>query len=386
MQTGHIITFFIKAVIVGAIAFLLIVFVRPELLNSTPGDLPAVPTPSAPEQLASAAGIGPVSYSDAVEQAAPAVVNIYTAKIVARKPNSLLEDPLFKFFFGQQNQRPQQRRQNSLGSGVIVDADGLILTNNHVVAGADEIEVLLRDGRSTRASVVGTDPETDLAVLKIELENLPHMNLASGNVRVGDVVLAIGNPFGVGQTVTQGIISATGRNRLGINTFENFIQTDAAINPGNSGGALVNARGQLVGINTAIFSRSGGSQGIGFSIPVSLAKLVTDQITEHGRPVRGFLGIEAQDITAEIAESFDLQDVRGVIVAGILRDGPADQAGLRPGDIITHINGQPIKDSRTVLEEITMNKPGSSIRVSGIREGKALETRAVIGERPAQRP
>jgi serine protease DegS len=276
--------------------------------------------------------------------------------------------------------------ESSLGSGVIASTSGYVLTNNHVIEGADEIQVALRDGRSTEAKLVGSDPETDIAVLKIEMEELPNITFAQSDaLRVGDVVLAIGNPFGVGQTVTMGIVSATGRNRLGINTFENFIQTDAAINPGNSGGALINPYGHLIGINTAIFSRSGGSQGIGFAIPVSLATDIMQQIIQKGHVVRGWLGIEVQEITPQLAESFGLKDTAGVIVAGVLRNGPAAKMGLRPGDIITHVEGNALNDSRSVMDSIAHMAPDTELTIQILRQGETKVMQGKVGERPAAR-
>ncbi|WP_134605981.1 Do family serine endopeptidase AlgW, partial [Pseudomonas aeruginosa] len=277
---------------------------------------------------------GPVSYANAVSRAAPAVANLYTTKMVSKPSHPLFDDPMFRRFFG--DNLPQQKRmESSLGSAVIMSAEGYLLTNNHVTAGADQIIVALRDGRETIAQLVGSDPETDLAVLKIDLKNLPAMTLGrSDGIRTGDVCLAIGNPFGVGQTVTMGIISATGRNQLGLNTYEDFIQTDAAINPGNSGGALVDAAGNLIGINTAIFSKSGGSQGIGFAIPTKLALEVMQSIIEHGQVIRGWLGVEVKALTPELAESLGLGETAGIVVAGVYRDGPAARGGLLPGDVI----------------------------------------------------
>ncbi|KAF0192403.1 MAG: serine protease DegS [Gammaproteobacteria bacterium] len=329
----------------------------------------------------------PASYADAVAAATPAVVNVYTTKIVTQRPNPLLEDPFFRRFFGDVvPQVPRQRLENSLGSGVVVSDNGYILTNNHVIAGADQIEIALADGRTAQASVVGTDPDTDVAVLKIDLENVPTIVLGgSDNLRIGDVVLAIGNPFGVGQTVTMGIVSATGRSHLGISTYENFIQTDAAINPGNSGGALINAYGELIGVNTAIYSRSGGSQGIGFAIPVSLAKSVMTQIIDHGRAVRGWLGIETQDINPALAESFGLQDTRGIIVAGVLRGGPADQSGLQPGDVITDIDGKPVTDSRGMMNLVAQTNPGTVIEIRLTRNNSPSVVKATVGDRPLPR-
>lgn len=294
------------------------------------------------------------SYAEAAKVAMPAVVNIFSSKNAPKRNNPQANaDPWFRFFFGDRLPEQRQEPTASLGSGVIVSPEGYILTNHHVVDGADEIEVALTDGRKANAKVVGTDPETDLAVLKISLTNLPAITLGRlENVRVGDVVLAIGNPFGVGQTVTMGIVSALGRSHLGINTFENFIQTDAAINPGNSGGALVDAEGNLLGINTAIYSRSGGSLGIGFAIPVSLAKQVMESIISTGSVVRGWIGVEPQDVTPEIAESFGLSRKDGALIAAVVQGGPADRAGLRPGDILINVNGESIQDTTALLNSI----------------------------------
>ena len=325
------------------------------------------------------------SYADAVEKAAPAVVNVFTQKLVTERVHPLMEDPLFRHFFGDNQGNSRQRLESSLGSGVIISSEGYILTNNHVIEAADEIEVALRDGRTASASVVGTDPDTDLAILKIETPQLQSITLGhSKQLRVGDVVLAIGNPFGVGQTVTSGIVSATGRNMLGINTYENFIQTDAAINPGNSGGALITANGNLIGINTAIFSRSGGSQGIGFAIPIDLARDVMQQIIEHGEVIRGWLGVAIQNITEDLAQSFELESLDGVIISNIIRNGPADQAGLTRGDVITRINGDAVNNVRTALTLISQAKPGSTVKISGIRGGKIFEADAVVMQRPKQ--
>lgn len=326
---------------------------------------------------------GPFSYSDAVKQASPAVVNIYTSKIIEQRAHPLLQDPAFRQFFGYNGVPRQQRLQSSLGSGVIVSADGYVLTNNHVIAGADEIKVALKDGRETIAQVVGTDPETDLAVLSIQLPDLPVITIApSDDIEVGDVVLAIGNPFGVGQTVTMGIVSATGRDQLGINTFEDFIQTDAAINPGNSGGALINPRGELLGINTAIFSKSGGSQGIGFAIPSNLSRQIMIDIIREGSVVRGWLGVEVQELTPALANSFGFRDGRGILIAGLLRNGPAHLAGMQPGDIITHVEGDAVISGRNTMNQIAQKRPGDKITISLFRSGKKLTLEAEIGRRP----
>lgn len=332
------------------------------------------------------AATSPSSYSTAAKKAMPSVVNIFTSKKITASPNQqFLDDPLFRQFFGDQfDDQPQP--ENSLGSGVIVSNQGLILTNHHVIEAADEIEIALADGRTMPARVVGTDPETDLAVLKVEVTNLPAITFAGPEqLNVGDVVLAIGNPFGVGQTVTQGIVSALGRTHLGINTFENFIQTDAPINPGNSGGALINTEGNLVGINSAIYSRSGGSMGIGFAIPLSIAQQVMEQIIRHGSVTRGWIGIEAQDITPELAESFRLKQARGSLVAGIVRGSPAEKAGLRPGDVLMAINGREVIDSSTMLNLISELKPDKPATLNIARDQKELEITVLIGTRPKPR-
>ena len=325
---------------------------------------------------------GPVSYANAVSTASPAVANLYTTKYVSKPNHPLIEDPQFRKFFGD-NLPGQRRMESSLGSAVIMSPEGYLLTNNHVTANADQIVVALKDGRETLARVIGSDPETDLAVLKIDLKDLPAITLGhSDNIKIGDVTLAIGNPFGVGQTVTMGIISATGRNQLGLNTYEDFIQTDAAINPGNSGGALVDAYGDLVGINTAIFSKSGGSQGIGFAIPVKLAMEVMQAIIEHGQVIRGWLGIEVQPLTPELAESFGLEGRQGIIVAGIYRNGPAQKAGLQPNDLILKIDSEPAGDARRSMNQVARAKPGDSVRIEIMRNGKMMELNAEIGVRP----
>ncbi|MGE4535086.1 MULTISPECIES: Do family serine endopeptidase [Halomonas] len=325
---------------------------------------------------------GPVSYAEAVERAAPAVVNIYSSRVVEREQHPLMSDPFFRQFFGD-DMPARQRMLSSLGSGVIVSEEGYVLTNHHVIGGADQIQVALRDGRETLARVVGTDPESDLAVLRIDLDALPVIELAdSTQVAIGDVALAIGNPFGVGQTVTMGIISATGRSHLGLNAYEDFIQTDAAINPGNSGGALISAEGAMVGINTAIFSRSGGSQGIGFAIPANLARNILEELVTHGRVIRGWLGVEAQELNAALANSFGLQVPRGVIIADVVPGGPADQAGLRPGDVLLSIDGRPILDARETMSDIAAVEPGQTLPLTVVRGGERLALSVEVGERP----
>ena len=327
---------------------------------------------------------GPVTYADAVVRAAPAVANLYTTKVVNRNARPLFEDPQFRHFFG--NNAPKQKRmESSLGSAVLMSPEGYLLTNNHVVLNADQIVVALKDGRETLARVIGSDPETDLAVLKIDLKNLPAITIGrSDTLRIGDIALAIGNPFGVGQTTTMGIISATGRNQLGLNNYEDFIQTDAAINPGNSGGALVDANGNLTGINTAIFSKSGGSQGIGFAIPINLAMEVMKSIIEHGQVIRGWLGIEVQPLTQELAESFGLSGRPGIVVAGIFRDGPAQKAGLQLGDVILSIDGEPASDGRRSMNQVARIKPSDKITIQVMRNGKELKLTAEVGLRPPQ--
>ncbi|BDE69997.1 S1C family serine protease [Delftia sp. WSY_4] len=322
--------------------------------------------------------VSPGSFAPAAKKAAPAVVSINTSKAV-RHPRS--NDPWFQFFFGDQG----TQEQAGLGSGVIISPDGYILTNNHVVEGADDIEVTLTDSRQAKAQVIGTDPETDLAVLKIALDKLPVIVLGnSDQIDVGDRVLAIGNPFGVGQTVTSGIVSALGRSQLGINTFENFIQTDAAINPGNSGGALVDASGNLLGINTAIYSRSGGSMGIGFAIPVSTAKLVLDGIVKDGRVVRGWIGVEPNELSPELAETFGVKADSGVIITGVLQAGPAAQAGMRPGDVIVQVGDKPIRNVSELLTAVAALKPGEAAKFDVRRGEGPVELQITPGLRPSQ--
>src|SRR5712671_1552177 len=322
------------------------------------------------------------SYYDAVQRATPSVVNIFTSKEIRSPKHPLLNDPIFRRFFGEQLPDEAQRA-SSLGSGVIVSTSGYVLTNHHVVEAADEIEVALADGKKLLAKVVGNDPETDIAVLRVSAENLPAISFGSSDaLRVGDVVLAIGNPFGVGQTVTSGIVSALGRTGLGINTFENFIQTDAAINPGNSGGALIDASGNLIGINTAIFSRSGGSIGIGFAIPVSTAKMVLDQIVKNGSVTRGWIGVEVQEITPPVAESFKLESTRGALIAGVLRGGPADKAGIKPGDVLVEVEGKPVADPSAMLNLVAALAPGAGAKMKLKRQGNDVGASVTVGRRP----
>ncbi len=386
MNPQNPLIFLFKAITIGLAAAFVVVFLRPDLLRD---DRPVVEVRKVDgaEEPGASLGSGPVSYAEAVQRAAPAVVNIYTAKVVTQRDSSLFNDPLFQYFFGDRAPaKTRKRLQTSLGSGVLVSHQGYILTNNHVIAGADEIQVSLPDGRHLESAVVGADPETDLAVLRVAPKDLPSIVIGtSAPPQVGDIALAIGNPFGVGQTVTMGIVSATGRDQLGINTFEDFIQTDAAINPGNSGGALINGRGELIGINTAIYSKSGGSQGIGFAIPAKLATEVMQQIVEHGHTVRGWLGIEAQTLTAKLAQSFGLKEDAGVIVAGVFRNSPAAKAGIEPGDIITRIDNQAAHDSRAVLNLIASHPPGTRIHIQGMRDRQSLDLYATVVQRPFEK-
>ncbi|MFA5632118.1 MAG: trypsin-like peptidase domain-containing protein [Porticoccaceae bacterium] len=326
---------------------------------------------------------GPVSYSNAVARAASSVVNIYTSKTVTRqRQHPLLNDPFFRRFFSSGGLPQQKRMESSLGSGVIVSSKGFILTNNHVVSGADQIVVLLHDGREAQATVVGVDPDTDLAVLKIELGGLTPISIGNPQkARVGDVVLAIGNPFGVGQSVSQGIISATGRG-LGLNTFENFLQTDAAINPGNSGGALIDTYGNLLGINSAILNEN-TSVGIGFAIPADTAVRVMEGIVKHGKVVRGWLGVQAQQLAPEVATRLGLDPPRGLIITDIHINGPAHLAGLLPGDIITHMNNQLVGDGRQGTNIVADLTPGELIHVDVVRNGEKISVTTVAGTRPS---
>jgi len=351
-----------------------------------PGWLPtrgvssAVAVLEAPEP---SAGVVPAgSLRLAAQKASSAVVSINISKNA--RPNPQSNDPWFKFFFGEQ----QDQAQMGLGSGVIVSADGYILTNNHVVEGADDIEVFLNDSRKARAKVIGTDPDSDLAVLKIDLDRLPVIVLGHANtLQVGDQVLAIGNPFGVGQTVTSGIVSALGRNQLGINTFENFIQTDAAINPGNSGGALVDTNGNLLGINTAIYSRSGGSMGIGFAIPVSTAKMVLEGIVKDGQVTRGWIGVEPNELNAELAQTFGVKAEHGVIITGVLQNGPAAQGGMKPGDVVTRVANQNVHNVAEMLSLVAALKPGQaeSFEVQRAEGQVTLNIAPGVRPRPRQR-
>ena len=374
---------FSQAVTVALAVLFVVGTLKPQWLARAPASAPldvvAIRTaalPTNPQPLSAG------SLSAAVKRAAPAVVSVSATKPGLRNPHEA--DPWYRYFFGD---RAQGEVQRGVGSGVIVSPQGYLLTNNHVVEGATEIEVGLTDGREAKARLVGTDPETDVAVLKIDLERLPSVTLGDVEaLQVGDLVLAIGNPFNVGQTVTSGIVSALGRNQLGLSTFENFIQTDAAINPGNSGGALVDVNGQLVGINTAIFSRSGGSMGIGFAIPVDLARQVMEGLIRDGKVTRGWIGVEPRDLPAEYAESFKLPIRDGVLIAGVLQDGPAGKSGLKPGDVVTAVGTRPVANTVQLLNAVAALKPGSETTLGVQRGAQALQVKLIVGQRPpAQR-
>ncbi len=372
---------FAQAVTVLLAAYFVVATLKPQWLDrratSLGGVVSVVEAPTTSAQPVAAG-----SLSAAAKKASPAVVSINTSKAAQRNPRS--NDPWFRFFFGDQG---GDQPQVGLGSGVIVSADGYVLTNNHVVEGADEIEVTLTDGRHAHGKVIGTDPDTDLAVLKIELDKLPVIVLGDSDVlQVGDRVLAIGNPFGVGQTVTSGIVSALGRNQLGINTFENFIQTDAAINPGNSGGALVDVNGNLEGINTAIYSRSGGSMGIGFAIPMSTAKQVLGDIVKEGKVTRGWIGVEPNELSPELAETFGVKANTGVIITGVLQNGPAAKAGILPGDVITQVGDKKIDNVQQLLTAVAALKPGGATRFALQRGSDTMELDVNPGLRPKTVP
>lgn len=380
MQTSTYSKLLISAAF-GAVAGIAIVLIIERALLYTPASGIGAPGAS---QSVQARHVGTDSFADAVARAAPSVVNIFTAKVTTERQTLAFRDPLLQRYFGKLlPEQTRKRMETSLGSGVIVSADGYVLTNFHILKDADEIKVELPNGNNVPVKFVGNDPETDLAILKMDVSKASAIPI--GNIRklrVGDLALAIGNPFGVGQTVTMGIVSATGRSHLGISTFENFIQTDAAINPGNSGGALINAQGELIGINTAIFSKSGGSHGIGFAIPANLAVNVLDQIVHRGRVVRGWIGITGRDVTPELAESFGLRDGKGVLVSGVLEDGPAERSGLRPGDFITHVDNQVLMDVHDLMEAIANAGPEARLSIGIWRGNERLELATVTSERP----
>lgn len=369
--------YLLQAAVFGLVAGLVITLLWP-----TP---PAAPPPAsrdAPVSRPAPSGPTANSFAPAVEAAAPAVVNIYSTKVVTRAYNPLLDEPLFQRFFGRAP-IPRQRLESSLGSGVLLGADGYIATNHHVIADADEIEIALRDGRSAEATLIGSDPVTDLALLHIDLPDLPA--IAQGDdrqVRIGDLVLAIGNPFGVGQTVTLGVVGAIGREAPGISAVGDFIQTDAAINPGNSGGALVNSAGELIGINTAIYSRSGGSEGIGFAVPVSLVRSITAQLREHGEVPRGWLGIELQELTPELAASLGLRASSGALVSGVYRGSPAARAGVRPGDLLLAIDGLDIRRAREAVAALAVLPREREVTLVLQRGKRRIETHATTIRQP----
>lgn len=375
---------FAQAVTVALAVVFVIATLKPHWLPLSRGRaLPEATTAQTARQIAlppaAPASVVRAGFAHAARAAAPAVVSITASKAPSRAGRA--HDQLFGFPFGLG--QPRNTPQLGLGSGVIISADGVLLTNNHVVDGASDIEVQLSDGRQAQARLIGTDPDTDLAVLKIELPNLPVIALGeAANLQVGDAVLAIGNPFNVGQTVTSGIVSALGRSQLGINTFENFIQTDAAINPGNSGGALVDGDGRLVGINTAIFSRSGGSLGIGFAIPVDVARQVASSLLEFGVVSRGWIGVQTRELTPELAEALKLGDAKGVLIGGVVNDAPAAKAGIKPGDVLTRIGAHAVLTPAELLASVAALKVGSQVDVAVQRAGKAMSFQLTVGLRP----
>jgi Do/DeqQ family serine protease len=367
---------FSQVVTVVLAVWFVLVTLKPEWLNHRPS-LQGVTLLEAPSNAAGT--VMPGSMSPAAKRAAPAVVSIATTQ--ARTAHPLANDPWFRFFYGD---REDDSPQMGLGSGVIVSPEGYILTNNHVVEGAQEIEVTLSDSRRTTAKVIGTDPDTDLAVLRITLDRLPVIAMGnSDTVQVGDKVLAIGNPFGVGQTVTGGIISALGRNQLGINTFENFIQTDAAINPGNSGGALVDVNGSLLGVNTAIYSRSGGNMGIGFAIPVNTARQVLEGLVRDGQVTRGWIGVEPVELNSDLAETFGIKQTEGVIITGVLQNGPAFKAGLKPGDVLLAVGEKDVHNVSELLTLIAAQTPGTAVKMRIKRRDADLSLEVTPAQRPA---
>ena len=383
--------FLMRAVILGLAFSFVIITIWPKLVLERhltgPDQQAQTPAQTASPTLPAGRDVsGPVSYSDAVDRASPAVVNINTAKVVTVRQHSFFDDPIFRRFFGRDLDnligKPRQQLQTSLGSGVLLSSKGYIVTNNHVIQGADTIQVSLRDGRTAKAKLVGSDPETDLAVLKIELDKLPSIQVGdSGKLRVGDVVLAIGNPFGVGQTVTLGIVSATGRNKLGINRFENFIQTDAAINAGNSGGALINANGDLIGISTRKLGANTGAQNIGFAIPVSLAKQVMEQIIEYGSVRRAWLGASFVDLRPTTQPDGSIAR-SGIAVGWVAEQGPAWQAGIRQGDVIVALDGNPVNDANQFELAISQREPGSRVELNVSRRLESFQTYATLIQQP----
>ncbi|MGF1612939.1 MAG: S1C family serine protease [Gammaproteobacteria bacterium] len=375
-----------QAITSGLAAAFLLMLMSPQWLQrpSIAADRDEHDAPSADAPSTHGSHPEPYSYAAAVARAAPAVVNIHAAKAVVEPPEPFPDEPRYEPFFRDSFASPGVHREPSLGSGVIVSENGHVLTNHHVIESAEVIRVLLQDRRQAAARVVGTDPDTDLAVLKIELADVPIISLQTAHYpRVGDVVLAIGNPFGMGQTVTQGIISATGRSGLGINTFEDFIQTDAAINPGNSGGALINPHGELIGINSAVFSRIGG-QGIGFAIPAEVATHVMTQILDQGYVIRGWLGVEVQELPRKLVQSADFAETTGVVVSRVMRHSPAHFVGLQPGDLITHVDQQPVLDRHAAVTAIARVPPGNQVALRVVRDGRSQNMQATVSQRPAE--
>ena len=372
---------FTQAVTLVLAALFIVQTLRPELLPNAARSGVVTLLESAPQ--ATDGKLPATGVSTAAQKAMPSVVNIFTSTVIKTPLHPFMDDPRFRFFFGDPGEMEPQN-SSSLGSGVIVSPDGYILTNHHVVEAADQIEVALADGRKTGAHVVGSDPETDLAVIKVDLPGkLPAITFGHPEqVQVGDIVIAIGNPFGVGQTVTMGIISALKRSHLGLNTFENFIQTDAAINPGNSGGALVDINGNLIGINSAIYSPNGGSLGIGFAIPTSIAKKTMEQIIQSGSVTRGWIGAGVQELTPELAESFRLGSAKGVLITEVIRNSPAERAGIETGDILIAIDDKAIEDWNTMLETVANLPPGKMVTAKLMRDGAIKSLSVKIGKRP----
>ncbi len=374
----HSFVYFLAWLSIGAVLGLAILFYRGDIqLASQPGHIDN----NNAENIRQYKHTG---YADAVTKAAPAVVSIRTLVWTTVETDANISNEALQRFLGKKSpHRPKRQAEASTGSGVIIKSDGYILTNYHVIKQRDEIIVRMSNGKVAEAKLIGSDPETDLAVLKIDMKNLPTLSIADiSQIHVGDVVLAIGDPFAIGQTVTQGIISATGRTRVSLNTYENFIQTDAAINPGNSGGALINTEGEIVGINSNIFSSTGNFQGISFAIPIDLAHQVAEQIIKHGYVVRGWLGAEGQELTPQILRTLELNSAHGILVTSIDKDGPGDKAGLERGDIITKINQQDIYNTNDILNLIADGKPGDVFLIEGLRQRQSFMTRAVLGQRP----
>jgi serine protease DegS len=373
MKKNGNIQYILLWVLIGIVAGLAVLLVQGKILITDLELSGTTPTSNAQQ---------PKSFSDAVRKAAPAVVTLNVQSLVEVPINEDARQQLEQIFGKHLPRLTETKLHNSSGSGVILDQRGYVVTNHHVIAKSKKVTVNLNDGRTAEAQLVGTDPDTDLAVLKIELDNLPQIIIANiDNLSIGDVVLAIGFPFRIGQTVTQGIISATGRNQVSQNTYENFIQTDAAINPGNSGGALVNADGEIVGINSLIYTETGNFAGIGFAIPIDLVSDVMTQITENGYVIRGWLGVEGQNVPLQLLETINLQ-IQGVLITGIDEDGPGDKAGLQVGDIITHINNKEIENTADVLDLIAAGRPGDNFRIDGLRERQSFSVDAVLGQRP----